>query len=172
MGSGARRLGRVGVAGAAVALLASVGIQAAAASSPNIQVIEAQFAGPNEGLTDGCGFAVWEVGSQEVRITQFYDADGVPTSVTLHLTGRFVETKVATGASVVQTFVRNVRHAFSGSPIFTGSVNKVSELHGRVLSHDAGYLSWEGPDGTIVKIAGPHPSFTDGVDWCGLLSAS
>ena len=172
MGNGVRRLRRIGLAGSAIGLLASVGIQAAAASSPDVQVIEAQFAGPNEGLTDGCGFDVWEDGNQEVRITQFYDADGVPTSVTLHLTGRFVETNLATGYSVVQTFVRNVRRAFSGSPIFTGSVNKVSELHGRVLSHDAGYLSWQGPDGTIVKIAGPHPSFSDGVDWCALLSPS
>ena len=45
------------------------------------------------------------------------------------------------------------------------------QLHGRVLSHDAGYLSWQDPDGTIVKVAGPHPSFFDGIDWCGLLSA-
>jgi hypothetical protein len=153
-------------------MFASVGVQAAAADSPDVQVLEDHWEGLNGGLTDDCGFDVWEVGSQQATITQFYDADGTPSSITVHLKGRFVETNVATGRSVVQTFVRNVRHAFSGSPIFTGSVDKVSEPHGRVLSHDAGYLSWQDPDGTIVKVAGPHPSFFDGTDWCSLLSAS
>ena len=172
MGSGVRRVRRIGAAGAAVVMLASVGARVTTATSPDVQVIEAHFDELNTGLTAECGFDVWEVGTQEARITQFYDAAAKPTSVTLHLTGRFVETNLATGRAVVQTFVRNVRHALSGSPIFTGSVNKVSELDGRVLTHDAGYLSWQGPDGTVVKIAGPHPSFSDGIDWCGLLSAS
>jgi len=172
MTGGARRVGRIGAAGAAVALLASLGAQAVAADSPDVQVIQDHWEGLNQGLTDECGFQIWEVGSQEAAIKQFFDANGTPTSITLHTTGRYVETNVATGYTLVQTGVRNVRHAFSGSPIFTGSVDKVSELHGRVLSHDAGYLSWQDPDGTVVKIAGPHPSYFDGIDWCSLLSPS
>lgn len=172
MAGGARRVGRIGAAGAAVALLASLGAQAVAADSPDVQTFHDHWEGLNQGLTDECGFEVWEVGTQDATLKQFINADGTQGSISLHSSGRYVETNVATGYTLVQTGVRNVRHAFSGSPIFTGSVDKVAELHGRVLSHDAGYLSWQDPDGTVVKIAGPHPSYFDGIDWCSLLSPS
>src|SRR4051794_38858282 len=48
MVGGARRVARIGAAGAGVALLATLGAQAVAADSPDVQVIEDHWEGLNQ----------------------------------------------------------------------------------------------------------------------------
>jgi hypothetical protein len=124
----------------------------------------------NDGLTGECGFPVWEFGSDTFSITTFLNNDGSLRQVVLHDRGAWTETNLTTGVTASQTYDRTYLHAFSGTPTVVGSADKVRSGGGVVLL-DAGLLTWEFADGEVLTMAGPHPSFLYGTDWCGILGA-
>jgi len=121
----------------------------------------------NDGLSDACGFPVTESGVETISVSTFFNQDGSLREVVLHVRGTWTETNATTGLTASQTYVRSYFHAFSGTPTLVGMANKVSA--GGVIAVDAGLLTWVFPDGDVLKIAGPHPTFFDGIDWCGIL---
>jgi hypothetical protein len=143
----------------------AVGATPAAAAAPTVEQFEVSVDGPADWLD--CGFPVHETGHQDLTLTTFVNADGSVRENVLRDRSTWIETNELTGKSVTESDVRNYFNAFSGTPTVTGSVTRIS-IKGVVL-HDSGLLTWSFDDGTIIQMAGPHPTFTDGVDWCGLL---
>ena len=160
-----RRGKMLGVAMAVIGALA-LGATPAAAAAPTVEQFEVSVDGPADWLD--CGFPVHETGHQQLTLTTFLNADGTFRENVLHDRSTWIETNELTGKAVTESDVRNYFNAFSGTPTVTGSVTRIS-IKGVVL-HDSGLLTWSFVDGTIIKMAGPHPTFTDGVDWCGLLA--
>jgi hypothetical protein len=160
-----RRRKMLGLVIAVIGVL-TVGATPAAAAAPTVEQFEVSADGPADWLD--CGFPVHETGHQQLTLTTFFDADGSVRENVLRDRSTWTETNELTGRAVTQSDVRNYFNAFSGTPTVTGSVTRIS-VTGVVL-HDSGLLTWSFDDGTIIKMAGPHPTFTDGVDWCGLLA--
>ena len=124
----------------------------------------------NDWLTPECGFPVQEAGTDILSITTFLNNDGSLRQVVLHDRGEWTETNLTTGVTARQTYDRTYFHAFSATPTVVGSADKVTTGRGVVLL-DAGLLTWQFADGEVLTMAGPHPSFVNGTDWCGILSA-
>jgi hypothetical protein len=163
---GARFLGLV----ALVPALLVVAQPVAAATPVMDRFVIQQDPWLNDWLTTECGFPVQESGTDTVSITTFLNNDGSLRQVVLHDRGEWTEKNLTTGVTASQTYDRTYLHAFSGTPTVVGSADKVTTGRGVVLL-DAGLLTWEFADGEVLTMAGPHPSFVNGTDWCGILSA-
>jgi hypothetical protein len=145
--------------------------QPVAAATPVIdRFVLQQDPGLNGWLTDECGFPVWESGRDVVSITTFLNNDGSLRKVILHDRGEWTDTNLATGRTATQTYDRTYLRAFTDTPTVVGSTDRVMAGGGIVLL-DAGLLTWEFADGEVITMAGPHPSFVAGTDWCGILGA-
>jgi hypothetical protein len=164
-GASIHRRKMLGVVMAVIGALA-LGATPAAAAAPIVAEFEVSVDGPADWLD--CGFPVHETGHQQLTLTTFVNADGTVRENVLRDRSTWIETNELTGKAVTESDVRNYFNAFSGTPTVTGSVTRISIKD--VVLHDSGLLTWSFDDGTIIKMAGPHPTFTDGVDWCGLLA--
>ena len=148
-----------------------VAAQPVAAATPILdRFVVQQAPAQNDWLTDECGFPVWEFGSDTISITTFLNNDGSLSQVILHDRGDWTEINLTTGVTANQKYDRTYLHAFTDTPTVVGSGDRVMAGGGVVLL-DAGLLTWEFADGEILKMAGPHPSFVDGTDWCAILGA-
>jgi hypothetical protein len=144
----------------------ALGAVPVAAAAPTVLQFDVYADGPADWLD--CGFPVYEVGHDHVTLTTYLNADGSFRSNVLRVIGRWTETNVDTGTTVSQDYARTYFNAFSGTPTLVGSAQRIA-IQGIVLL-DAGLLTWNFDDGTVITMAGPHPSFSDGIDWCGLLA--
>jgi hypothetical protein len=161
------RLARLGALASLLVGALAIGAAPVAAAAPTVQEFDVEVSGPADWLD--CGFPVFETGRQHLTLTTYYNADGSFRENTLRDRSTWTETNVATGKVATESDVRNYFNAFSGTPTVTGSVTRIS-IRGVVL-HDSGLLTWTFDDGTIIRMAGPHPTFADGIDWCGLLAS-
>lgn len=145
--------------------------QPVAAATPVMdRFVLQQDPGINDWLSDECGFPVWEFGIDTISITTFLNSDGTVREVIIQDRGNWTETNLTSGKTATQTYDRTYLHAFTDTPTIVGSANRVM-AGGGVALLDAGLLTWEFADGTVLKMAGPHPTFFDGIDWCSLLGA-
>jgi hypothetical protein len=164
-----RRSRRRGIAAALLGLLAlAISAAPAAAAAPVIQTLESSWSGPSDWLSDACGFPVTDEGTERIQVTLFSTDEGV--DVSLHVRSRIVTTRVDTGESVVRFISRNVFHAFSGTPTFTGLASRITDPEGGLIV-DAGLIRVDFATGSILFEAGPHPTFeAGGYDDCAALS--
>ena len=161
-----RRLARLAALVSLVAAGLALGATPVAAASPTVIHLDVYGDGPADWLD--CGFAVNETGHDQITVTTFFNADGSFRENVLRISGNWTETNVQTGKAVTQNYLRVYFNAFSGTPTVVGSVQRIA-IRGVVL-RDAGRLTWSFEDGTIITMDGPHPTFTDGIDWCSLLA--
>jgi hypothetical protein len=161
------RLARLAALVSLVVAALAVGAAPVAAAAPGVLQFDVYADGPADWLD--CAFPVYETGHDHVTLTTFYNADGSFRENVLRVSSRWTETNVETGKVATQDSMRVYFNAFSGTPTVVGSVQRIA-IRGVVL-RDAGRLTWNFEDGTIITMDGPHPTFTDGIDWCGLLAA-
>jgi hypothetical protein len=143
-----------------------LGVSPVAAAAPVTVQFDIYADGPADWLS--CGFPVYEVGHDHVTMVTYLNADGSPRETTLRVLGAWTETNLDTGKSVQQNYARTFFNAFSSSPTGVGMMSRINS--GGVKLLDAGLITWSSDDGTVLTIAGPHPSFFEGTDWCGLLA--
>jgi hypothetical protein len=163
--AGSRRVRLALVASLVIAGLA-MGAQPTAAAAPVTTVFDVYADGPADWLS--CGFPVYEVGHDHITIVVYLNADGTPRQTTLRVLGAWTETNLDTGKSVTQNVAFTAFDPFGGTPTMVGEANRIAS--GSVALQDAGLITWSFADGTVYKIAGPHPTYFDGIDWCGLLA--
>ena len=166
-GPGSRRARLAAVASLVLAGLV-IGVAPVAAAAPVVEQFDVYVDGP-VGDWLQCGFPVYEVGHDHVTITTYLNADGSPRETTLRVLGTWTETNLDTGKTVSQGYARVYFNAFSGTPTSVGSMNRIGSVGVELL--DAGLLTWSFDDGTVYAIAGPHPTFFDGIDWCAMLAS-
>ena len=162
---GSRRVRRMGFAGLVLASFA-IGGQPVAAAQPVTVEFDVTADGPADWLD--CGFPVYEVGRDHITVVTYLNADGTPRETVLRVLGDWTETNLDTGISVSQSYARTYFDAFSGTPTLVGNATRINS--GGVVLNDAGLITWSFDDRTVYAIAGPHPTFFDGIDWCGLLA--
>lgn len=167
IGSVVRSRAAIGLVLVVPALLLALAQPVAAAAPLADRWVQVYPEAQNDGLTAACGFPVIESGVENISVTSFLNPDGSLRQADLRVRASWTETNANTGATATQSYVFTAFDAFAEIPTLVGMPNKV--LAGGVSVIDAGLLTFVFADGEVVKIAGPHPTFFDGIDWCGIL---
>ena len=126
---------------------------------------------PDEFLLEECGFPVTTSVDDKVIVKTFYSGSAEARALTVHVTGSVTFTNTTTGTSVTFKYARMSVDQFHGTVTFVGLPIKVSVGGGTVIL-DAGKIVFNPETGEVTFEGGPHPTFYEPVDLCGLLSGS
>ena len=118
-------------------------------------------------LSSDCGFQVTVSFDDRGVSKTFFTASGV-RMFTFFVVGSTTFSTVG-GRALTFSYAQPFRDQLDGNVTILGLPIKVT-LDGRLVTLDAGRLVI-GPDGSVVFEAGPHPTFEEGVDICGLLAS-
>jgi hypothetical protein len=121
----------------------------------------------DEGLSEECGFQVTVSYSDKIIVKTFFSGTE-PRAFLFKISGWTTFT-AADGTTVLVRYAQVVQDPFDGTLTFIGLPIRAS-VDGHTIVIDAGRLVI-GPDGEVIFEGGRHPTFFEGWDICGALSA-
>jgi hypothetical protein len=151
------------IAALAIALTAA---SAAFAMAPSTELISVPY-GP---FTESCGsFEIEYSGTNENRITTYYDQEGNPIRIVAHKQLRETDRNTSSGEMLeVRGTVTIVLDLVAGTETYNGHLFLSNAPGGGVVIQDVGRITFN-PDGSVV-VRGPHEVFeSQGAIFCDAL---
>lgn len=117
-------------------------------------------------LSAACGFDVTIEGAEHFKVTLFFDKDGLPTHITVHVRGS-AHLSSAGGEAWDRWAFSVVEDIAEGTATFNGNVFNVHAGSGGVLVNDSGQVIFNGE----LIVHGPHQAlFGEADDLCAALA--
>jgi hypothetical protein len=153
----------IAIVALAIALTAA---SAAFATAPSTESISEPY-GP---FTQSCGsFEIEYSGTNENRITTYFDQDGNPIRIVAHKQLREIDRNTSSGKTLeVRGNVTIVLDLVSGTETYNGHLFLSNDPGAGVVIQDVGRITFN-PDGSVV-VRGPHEVFeSQGAIFCDAL---
>jgi len=149
-----------------VAAAASIAVGAAVAQPPS----QSSETVPYAGVQDCGAFEIEYAGTATVHETIYYNGDGNPIRVQIHVRTSETDVNTSTNESIdVRGTQTNVIDLVAGTFIINGQVFMSNQPGQGALLQDTGRITFN-PDGSVV-VRGPHEVFeTDAEIFCEALS--